>query len=95
MWSAIADNFTQEDVRQVRRDHNEKLARYRKGKDWETWVEEDELDLEGERTLAEIKNFKGDYNFSKCSNISLSWGYFLLDWNQVDKFLPNFNFNNN
>ena len=67
MWSAIADNFTQEDLRQVRRDHNEKLARYRKGKDWEAWVEEDELDLEGERTLAEIKNFKSDYNFSSRS----------------------------
>lgn len=67
MWSAIADNFTQEDVRQVRRDHNEKLARYRKGKDWETWVEEDELDLEGERTLAEIKNFKGVCNFFQAS----------------------------
>jgi hypothetical protein len=51
----------------VRRDHNEKLARYRKGKDWEAWVEEDELDLEGERTLAEIKNFKSDYNFSSRS----------------------------
>jgi hypothetical protein len=67
MWSPISDNFTTDDLKQVQKDHNDKLARYRKRKDWEAWVEEDELDLEGERTLAEIKNFKSDYSFSTRS----------------------------
>jgi hypothetical protein len=39
----------------------EKLARYRARKDWEAWVEEDELDIEGERMIAEIKNFKDEF----------------------------------
>lgn len=47
-----------DDMREVRRQHNEKLAGYRKRKDWQGWCEEDDLDMEGERLLAEIKNFK-------------------------------------
>ncbi len=45
-------------------EHKERLARYRKQRDWEQWCEEDELDLEGERVLAEIKNFKGEFFFN-------------------------------
>jgi hypothetical protein len=41
-----------------------KLDRYRKRKDWEAWVEEDELDIEGERVLAEIKNYKAEYFYN-------------------------------
>ena len=37
------------------------MARYRKRKDWEAWVEEDELDIEGERLIADIKNYKSEH----------------------------------
>lgn len=62
-WSKISDNFTQGDINRVRRQHLEKLDRYRKRKDWEAWVEEDEIDIEGERILSEIKNYKEEYFF--------------------------------
>jgi hypothetical protein len=39
------------------------LNRYRKRKPWEAWVEEDELDIEGDRILAEIKNYKAEFFF--------------------------------
>jgi hypothetical protein len=41
----------------------ERLAEYRKRKDWQTWCEEDDMDLEGERLLAEIKNYKSEHLF--------------------------------
>ena len=65
LWSKIADNFSQGDVNRLRRLHLEKLERYRKRKDWEAWVEEDELDIEGERILSEIKNYKDEF-FFRC-----------------------------
>lgn len=40
--------------------HLQKLATYRKQREWETWCEEDDLDREGERVLAEIKNYKAE-----------------------------------
>ena len=60
-WSEIHDNFEDEDRVQAMRDHREKMARYRKRKDWEAWVEEDELDVEGERLIADIKNYKSEH----------------------------------
>lgn len=39
----------------------DKLTRYRARKDWEAWVEEDELDIEGERIISEIKNYKDEF----------------------------------
>lgn len=42
----------------------QKLERYRKRKDWEAWIEEDELDIEGDRILAEIKSYKAEYFFN-------------------------------
>lgn len=64
VWSQIADNFTAADVERIRKEHLEKLDRYRLRKDWEAWIEEDELDIEGERILAEIKNYKAEYFFN-------------------------------
>ena len=46
------------------RNHKERLARYRKRKDWEAWIEEDELDIEGDRLLSEIKNYKSEFFFN-------------------------------
>lgn len=63
-WDEVGDNFTQEDKVAVIRDHKEKLARYRRRKDWEAWIEEDELDIEGDRLLSEIKNYKSEYFFN-------------------------------
>ena len=45
----------------------EKLERYRNRKDWEAWIEEDEQDIEGERVLAEIKNYKDEFFFNMIS----------------------------
>ena len=51
-------------MRDIRRMHLDRLAGYRKRKEWQGWCEEDDLDMEGERLLAEIKNFKGEHMFS-------------------------------
>eukprot|EP00347_Sterkiella_histriomuscorum_P019038 403343204 len=64
VWSQIANNYTQDDVNRVRKEHLAKLDRYRKRKDWEAWIEEDELDIEGERILHEIKNYKAEYFYN-------------------------------
>lgn len=64
VWSKIGNNFTSDDVSRVRTDHLEKLERYRNRKDWEAWIEEDELDIEGERIIAEIKNYKSEFFFN-------------------------------
>jgi hypothetical protein len=60
--------FTSADVERVRKDHLEKLERYRARKEWEAWVEEDELDIEGERILAEMKNYKSEYFYQVTAN---------------------------
>ena len=64
LWSEVADNYTSADVDRIRTEHLAKLDRYRKRKDWEAWIEEDELDLEGERILAEIQNYKSEFFFN-------------------------------
>ena len=46
------------------RAHKERLARDRKRTDWQAWVEEDELDMEGERLISEIKNYKSEHFFN-------------------------------
>ena len=61
VWSEVADNFELHDREVESTVHKERLARYRKRHDWEQWVEEDELDLEGDRLLSEIKNFKSEF----------------------------------
>lgn len=64
LWSQISDNYTSDDLVRIRREHYEKLERYRSRKDWEAWIEEDELDIEGERIIAEIKNYKAEFFFN-------------------------------
>ena len=66
MWSACQDDPTEaaEDLRDIRKLHLDRLAKYRKRKEWQGWCDEDDLDMEGERLLAEIKNFKGEHMFS-------------------------------
>ena len=64
VWSEISDNWTEADMNRVDLRHKERLERYRNRKDWEAWIEEDELDLEGERILAEIKNYKSEHFFN-------------------------------
>lgn len=64
MWSEVANNFDDKDIARIRKYHEEKLNRYRNRKDWEAWVEEDELDIEGERILAEIKNYRSEFFFN-------------------------------
>ena len=64
VWSDVAGNFTQEDKTETIRNHKERLARYRKRKDWEAWIEEDELDIEGDRLISEIKNYKSEHFFN-------------------------------
>jgi hypothetical protein len=64
----MSDNFTKNDVERVRQLHEAKLERYRNRKDWEAWIEEDELDIEGERILADIKNYKSEYFFDNAIN---------------------------
>ena len=76
-WSEVADNFTQAEKAEVTRLHKEKLARYRNRKDWEAWVEEDELDIEADRMLAEIKNYKSEYFFS--SSFYNNWELSLIE----------------
>ena len=61
VWSEIADNFNNDEKTAVIREHKERMARYRKRKDWEAWIEEDEMDIEGDRAIAEIKNYKSEH----------------------------------
>jgi hypothetical protein len=60
--------MTVADIERVRKEHVEKLQRYRDRKDWESWVEQDELDLEGDRVIAEIKNYKAEYFYKVSGN---------------------------
>ena len=61
VWSEIADNFTADEKAQAIKEHKERMARYRKRKDWEAWVEEDDLDIEGDRIISTIKNYKSEH----------------------------------
>jgi hypothetical protein len=70
LWSQLAEPsaMTVADIERVRKEHVEKLQRYRDRKDWESWVEQDELDLEGDRVIAEIKNYKAEYFYKVSGN---------------------------
>jgi hypothetical protein len=66
-WKLVAPDelkVDDHDVTRVRVDHEAKLNRYRKRKPWEAWIEEDEMDLEGDRILAEIQNYKSEVLFN-------------------------------
>lgn len=62
-WREIADNYNNDDLERIRKEHEERLNRYRNRKEWEAWVEEDELDIEGDRILLEIKLYKPEFFF--------------------------------
>ena len=64
VWSRVGPLPSQAEVDRVAKEHFEKLERYRRQKYWEAWVEEDELDLEGERILNEIQNYKSEFFFN-------------------------------
>lgn len=70
LWTQLADagSIPLHEVERIRKEHTEKLNRYRARKDWEAWVEEDELDIEGERIISEIKNFKAEYFYKVSAN---------------------------
>lgn len=53
------------DTKRVKIEHEKKLDRYRKRKPWEAWCEEDENDMEGDRILAEIQNYKQEVKFNE------------------------------
>ena len=63
VFSSVCET-TKEEVQEARKQHIERLVCYRKRKDWQAWCEEDDLDLEGERLLAEIKNYKSEFLFT-------------------------------
>lgn len=55
------DNFTAEEKMQAKKQHKERMARERKGKGWQAWIEPDENDIEADRLISEIKNFKNEH----------------------------------
>ena len=61
VWGEVGDNFEIEDQKNAIREHKERMARYRKRRDWEAWIEEDEMDIEADRIISEIKNYKSEY----------------------------------
>ncbi|CDW72537.1 UNKNOWN [Stylonychia lemnae] len=65
VWSQLEQNFTPQDEIRIRKEHLARLERYRKRKEWEAWIEdEDDLDIEGERILAEIKNYQAEHFYN-------------------------------
>ena len=63
-WTEMNDDIDDKIKFEVGKLHKEKLARYRQRKDWEAWVEEDEIDMEGDRLLSEIRNFKSEHFYN-------------------------------
>ena len=61
VWSEVGDNFEVEDQKATLREHKERMARYRKRRDWEAWIEEDEEDIDADRIISEIKNYKSEF----------------------------------
>jgi len=52
------------EIVRVEGEHKKKLDWYRKRKPWEAMIQEDEMDLEAERVLAEIQNYKQEVLFN-------------------------------
>ena len=63
-WTEMTEEPDPELKSEVSKLHKEKLARYRQRQDWEAWVEEDEIDMEGDRLLSEIRNFKSEHFYN-------------------------------
>ena len=66
LWSQVdeGDPMDKEDRRRLLKEHEERLKRYRQRKDWENDIEEDDQDIDGDRILAEIRNYKSEYFFN-------------------------------
>ena len=56
-------NISPRHKQEVTQEHKKRLARLRVQKDYQTWVEEDEIDIQADRQLMEIKNFKEELFF--------------------------------
>ena len=63
-WGELNEEIPTDVLSDARKAHRDKLASYRKRKDWEALVEEDEIDMEGDRLLSEIKNYKSEHAFN-------------------------------
>jgi hypothetical protein len=55
---------TESDVVRLEGGHKKKIEWYRKRKDWEALIQEDELDLEAERVLREVQNYRQEVLFN-------------------------------
>ena len=61
VWHEIGDNFTNEEKQTSIREHKERMGRQRKQQPWQVWIEPDEMDIEGDRIISEIKNYKSEF----------------------------------
>ena len=65
VWQDMADMQMERSHREdLLKAHRRKLGILRTEKEYMTWVEEDELDIEGDRLLKEINNYKGEHLYS-------------------------------
>ena len=66
LWCEVDETepYIKEDQKSLLKQHEEKLNRYRQRKEWEKVIEEDDQDLDGERILSEISNYKSEYFFN-------------------------------
>jgi hypothetical protein len=66
LWSQVdeTDPMDRDEKKKFMRNHMDRLNRYRQHKEWETIVNEDDHDIEGDRLLAEIKNYKEEQFFN-------------------------------
>ena len=63
-WGELNEEITRDVLNDARKAHRDKLENYRKRKDWEALIEEDEIDMEGDRLLSEIKNYKSEHAYN-------------------------------
>ena len=63
-WSHIFTDLDEEERKQARREHRDRIAKFRKCKDWEVLIEEDEEDVAGNQLIADIKNYKKEFWFN-------------------------------
>ena len=59
------ESVGKEEEHDIKDSHRKKLEKFRQMKDWQQQCQEDEIDMEGERILADLKNFKSEYIFHK------------------------------
>ena len=64
VWSDAAGAVSVKSWNHVKEVHEEKLAKLRKMKEWQTWCQEDEDDIEGEKVISDIKNLYNEVYFN-------------------------------